>query len=111
VTPAVIPPGGEVTITCKITNTGKRAGDEVAQLYFRDVVSSVTTYELNLAGFERVTLAPGESRPVQFKLPARDHVLINREGKRRVVPGEFAVHVGASSADLRLHWKFEVSGR
>jgi beta-glucosidase len=111
VTPATIPADGEVTITCKITNTGKRAGDEVAQLYFRDVVSSVTTYELNLAGFERVVLALGESRQVQFKLPSRDLVLIDRSGRRAVEPGEFAVHVGASSADLRLHGKFEVSAR
>jgi beta-glucosidase len=111
VTPATIPADGEVTVTCRLTNTGQRAGDEVAQLYFRDVVSSVTTYELNLVGFERVALAPGESRLVHFKLPSRDLVLIDRQGRRVVEPGEFTVHVGASSADLRLHGKFEVSAR
>ena len=111
VTPATIPADGEVTVTCRLTNTGQRAGDEVAQLYFRDVVSSVTTYELNLVGFERVALAPGESRLVHFKLPSRDLVLIDRQGRRVVEPGEFTVHVGASSADLRLHGKFEVGAR
>ena len=111
VAPATIPPDGEVTITCRITNTGQRAGDEVAQLYFRDVVSSVTTYELNLGGFERVTLTPGESQRVQFKLPSRDLGLIDRQGRRGVEPGEFSVHVGASSVDLRLHGKFSVRRR
>ncbi len=110
VTP-VISPDGEVTVTCKVTNTGGRAGDEVPQLYFRQAVSSVTTYELNLVGFERVPLAPGASKTVTFKLPARDLVLINREGHRVVEPGEFLVHVGASSADLRLHGRFTVNVR
>jgi beta-glucosidase len=91
--------------------TGPRAGDEVPQLYFRQSVTSVTTYELSLVGFERVSLAPGESKTVTFKLPARDLELINREGHRVVEPGEFVVHVGSSSADLRLHGKFDVNVR
>jgi beta-glucosidase len=107
VTPAIAQ-DGVVTVTCKLTNTGTRAGDEVSQLYFRQSVTSVTTYELSLVGFERVSLAPGESKTVTFKLPARDLELINREGRRVVEPGEFVVHVGASSADLRLHGKFDV---
>lgn len=110
VTPAIAQ-DGVVTVTCKLTNTGTRAGDEVPQLYFRQSVTSVTTYELSLVGFERVALAPGESKTVTFKLPARDLELINREGKRVVEPGEFVVHVGSSSADLRLHGKFAVNVR
>ncbi|MCX6952081.1 MAG: glycoside hydrolase family 3 C-terminal domain-containing protein, partial [Verrucomicrobia bacterium] len=108
---AAIAPDGNVTVTCKITNTGKRAGDEVPQLYYRQSVSSVTTYELSLVGFERVSLAPGESKTVTFKFPARELALINREGRLVVEPGEFAVHVGSSSADLRLHGKFTVGAR
>lgn len=111
VTPASIPPDGEVTVTCRITNTGQRSGDEVAQLYFRQLVSSVTTYELNLAGFERITLKPGESRQVVFKIPARELALIDRQGHWVVEPGEFTVQVGASSEDLRLKGKFEVASR
>ena len=99
---------GQVIVTCKLTNTGTRAGDEVPQLYFRQAVTSVTTYELSLVGFERVSLAPGESKTVTFQLPARDLELINRAGRRVVEPGEFLVHVGSSSADLRLHGKFNV---
>ncbi len=110
VTPAIAQ-DGVVTVTCKLTNTGTRAGDEVPQLYFRQSVTSVTTYELSLVGFERVSLAPGESKTVTFKLPARDLELINREGRRVVEPGEFLVHVGSSSADLRLHGKFAVNVR
>ena len=108
VTPAIISPDGEVTVTCTVTNTGHRAGSEVPQLYFRDVLSSVTTYELNLVGFERVNLKPGECRTVTFKVPARALALINRQGHLVVEPGEFRVHVGSSSTDLRLHGKFVV---
>jgi beta-glucosidase len=110
VTPAIAR-DGVVTVTCKLTNTGTRAGDEVPQLYFRQSVTSVTTYELSLVGFERVSLTPGESKTVTFKLPSRDLELINREGKRVVEPGQFVVHVGSSSADLRLHGKFDVNVR
>jgi beta-glucosidase len=108
VSPATIPTNGEVTITCAIKNTGARAGDEVVQLFVRDDVSSVTTYELNLAGFERVPLQPGETRTVAFKLPAAALELIDRHGRRVVEPGTFTVKVGASSEDLRLSGGFAV---
>jgi len=108
ISPAQIPANGEVTVTCQIKNTGSRAGDEVVQAYFRDDFSSVTTYELNLCGFERVTLQPGETKSVSFKIPAKVLELINREGRRVVEPGEFSVHIGASSEDLRLRGKFTV---
>ena len=61
ITPKVITPNQKATVRLKVTNTGKRAGDEVVQLYTRDILSSVTTYEKNLAGFERIHLKPGES--------------------------------------------------
>ena len=64
-----------VTVTCKVKNTGSRAGDEVVQLYMRDVVSSVTTYEKSLRGFERVHLEPGETKEVKFELLPRDFQL------------------------------------
>lgn len=109
VSPAQIPANGEVTVTCEIKNTGDRAGDEVAQLYFRQETASVTTYELNLCGFERIHLAPGETKTVSYKLPASSLELINREGKRVVEPGAFKLTVGSSSADARLTGGFEVS--
>ena len=109
VSPAQIPANGQVTVTCQIKNTGRCAGDEVAQLYFHQETSSVTTYELNLCGFERVALQPGETKTVSFKLPASALELINREGRRVVEPGKFQVMVGASSEDIRLKGTFAVA--
>jgi beta-glucosidase len=106
--PARIPADGEVTVKCDIRNTGERAGDEVAQLYFHQETGSVTTYELNLCGFERVHIAAGETKKLQFKFPASALELINRQGRRVVEPGTFKVMVGASSEDLRLTGAFEV---
>ena len=108
VSPAQISATGEVTVACDIKNTGASEGDEVAQLYFHQETSSVTTYELNLCGFERLHLKPGESKAVSFKLPASALQLINREGKRVVEPGIFKVKVGSTSEDLRLTGTFEV---
>jgi beta-glucosidase len=108
ISPASIPTNGEVIVTCEIKNTGERPGDEVAQLYFHQEASSVTTYELNLCGFERVSLQPGQTRPVTFKLPASALELIDRKGQRVVEPGAFKVMVGSSSMDIRLSGGFEV---
>jgi beta-glucosidase len=97
--PAAIDPAGTVSVTVEVTNTGARAGDEVVQLYLRDVVSSVTRPVKELRGFERVTLAPGEKRLVKFVLGPAALALVGRDMKRVVEPGRFEVTVGASSAD------------
>ncbi|WP_199715794.1 beta-glucosidase [Parabacteroides sp. TM07-1AC] len=106
--PAVITPNQEVTVKCKITNTGKRAGDEVAQLYVRDLLSSVTTYEKKLCGFERVGLEPGETKEVTFILHPRELQLYNKENQWVVEPGDFKIMVGASSEDIRLNERIRV---
>ena len=111
VSPATLHDDEVATISCAVKNTGKVAGDEVVQLYVRQAVSSVTTYEENLRGFERVSLQPGESKTVTFHLPVTQMWLINREGKRVVEPGAFKVMVGASSVDLRLKGSFEVASK
>ena len=103
-----IAPSGELTVSCVLKNTGARAGDEVVQMYFHQDTSSVTTYELNLCGFERVHLKPGEARTVALKLSASQLELINRSGKRVVEPGSFKVMLGSGSEDLRLTAGFEV---
>ena len=108
VSPKVITPNQKVTVTCKVTNTGKRAGDEVVQLYLRDVVSSLTTYEKNLVGFERLHLKPGETKEVRFMLDRKDMELLNAKNDWVVEPGEFRVMAGASSEDIRLSDKFAV---
>ncbi len=93
---------GEFTVTCKITNTGNVKGDEVVQLYVRDKVSSVITYDFFLRGFERIPLAPGETKEVKFTLKPSHLELLDRNMNRVVEPGEFEIMVGSSSEDIRL---------
>jgi beta-glucosidase len=100
--------GGQVTVTVDVRNSGTREGDEVVQLYTRDLVSSVTTYEKNLRGFQRIHLRPGETQTVSFELVDRDLALWNRIMQFVVEPGMFRVMVGSSSEDIRLHGEFEI---
>ena len=96
----VIAPGGRTDVSVRITNTGKRAGDEVVQLYIRDQVSSVTRPVKELRGFERVTLKPGESTRVTFTLGPDELSLIDRKMQRVVEPGRFDVMVGTSATPI-----------
>lgn len=93
---------GNYTITFNITNTGKRHGDEVVQLYVRDKYSSVIAYDSVLRGFERVSLNPGETKQVTFELTPEDLQLLDRNMKWTVEPGEFEFMIGASSKDIKL---------
>ncbi|KAB7644078.1 glycoside hydrolase family 3 N-terminal domain-containing protein [Polymorphobacter fuscus] len=90
-----------VTVDVDVTNSGDRAGDEVVQLYIRDQVSSVTRPVLELKGFERVTLRPGERRTLRFTLGPDTFALWNLAMKEVVEPGLFDIKVGASSARLQ----------
>jgi beta-glucosidase len=99
---------GEVTVSFKIKNTGKYAGEEIAQLYIHDEVSSVTTYVRKLRGFERVSLQPGEEKEVTLVLPRIAFSLWNREMKRVVEPGWFNIMIGASSEDIRLQQRIQL---
>lgn len=99
-----------ITVVCKVKNTGKYAGDEIVQLYIRDVVSSVTTYEKNLRGFERVHLKPNEEKELTFVLKPEDLMLYNEKEEWVVEPGEFKVMIGASSEDVQLSRSFYVLG-
>lgn len=101
-------PAGEVSVSFRIKNTGKYAGDEIAQLYIHDEVSSVTTYVRKLRGFERVSLQPGEEKEVTMVLPRNAFSLWNREMKRVVEPGWFNIMVGASSEDIRLQQRIQL---
>ncbi|BEH00277.1 glycoside hydrolase family 3 N-terminal domain-containing protein [Bacteroides sedimenti] len=102
ISPKVITPNQETTIHCRVKNAGTRVGDEVVQLYTRDLVSSVTTYEKNLCGFERVHLNPGESKEVEFIIHPRDLELLNADNKWVLEPGDFRIMIGASSEDIKL---------
>ena len=95
-------PTESITISFTVTNTGSRKGDEVAQLYFTDKLSSVTVYEKQLRGFERVTLEPGETKTVTMTLDAKDLALLDKDMNSVVEPGEFDLFISASSTDVRL---------
>ena len=101
ISPKVITPNETATVNLKVTNTGGVAGDEVVQLYTRDVLSSVTTYEKNLAGFERVHLQPGETKEVKFTIDRKHLEFLDADMKWVVEPGEFVVMAGSSSDDIR----------
>ena len=108
ITPAQQQANGSVTVTLDVKNTGSREGVEIVQLYTRDLVSSVTTYEKNLRGFARVSLRSGETRTVTFTLQPADLSLWDRNMKFTVEPGTFRVMVGASSEDIRLSGEFKI---
>ncbi|MGF7039471.1 glycoside hydrolase family 3 N-terminal domain-containing protein [Mucilaginibacter lappiensis] len=99
---------GNVQVSVDVTNTGSRKGDDVVQLYLKDEVSSVTTYEYDLRGFERINLAPGEKKTVQFTLHPDDLALLDKNMNWTVEPGKFMVMIGSSSMDIKLKKEFEV---
>ncbi len=94
--------GCNVSVSVRVKNTGERAGDEVVQLYVRDVQSSIVTPLKLLRGFERISLAPGEDKTVHFSLGFDDFKLLNKKLQWVVEPGEFVIMAGASSEDIRL---------
>ena len=104
-----IRPDESVEVAFDITNTGSRRGDEVVQLYVRDCISSITTYEKLLKGFERIGLEPGETKRVKMILTPKDLSLLDAAMQRVVEPGEFDVLVGASSTDIRLSGRIRVT--
>jgi len=92
-----------------VTNTGRRAGDEVAQLYVRHLGSRVERPIEDLRGFRRITLKPGETRTVEFALPASSLAYWSPDTHRWVVEQEpVELAIGASSADIRLRRRIQV---
>jgi beta-glucosidase len=87
----------DIQISVDVTNTGGREGDEVAQLYVRDDVSSVETPQRSLAGFSRIHLKPQETKTIPFRIPQKQLALWNAEGKWAVEPGNYTVWAGGSS--------------
>ncbi|HJQ22567.1 MAG TPA: beta-glucosidase BglX [Blastocatellia bacterium] len=98
---------GSVKVSVEVENIGRRAGDEVAQLYIRDVAGSRTRPVKELKGFERITLKPGERRRVEFTLTPAHLGFYNRDMRFVVEPGQFKVWVGANS-ESGLESSFEV---
>jgi beta-glucosidase len=91
-----------------VKNTGQREGDEVVQLYVRDLVASVARPVMELEGFRRVRLRPGEETEVSFELGPAELRMLDEDLRWVVEPGTFRVMVGSSSKDIRLRGEFEV---
>ena len=100
VAPARIGTQERTTVSVDVTNTGTRAGDEVAQLYIRDVVSMATRPVKELRGFRRVTLQPGETRTVTFDVGPEQLAYHGADMQRVVEPGRFDIMVGGNSVDV-----------
>ena len=97
VEPTQMMPGGTAKVSVEVTNTGSRAGDEVAELYVHPKVSSVTQPVKKLVGFERITLKPGETRTVEFNVTPEKLSILNLDMERVVEPGAYELMVGPSS--------------
>jgi beta-glucosidase len=110
VTPETIKPGQSVSVSFRLTNAGKRAGDAIPQLYLKDRYADVIPFDKVLRGFERVHLKPGQSKVVHFKLNGQDMQILNRQMKWQVEPGAFEVEIGSSSKNVRLKDSFKVAG-
>ena len=100
--PAELTAGEATAVRCRVKNAGGLAGDEVVQLYVRDLLASVARPVLQLAGFQRIHLEPGEEREVRFTLGPEQLGMLDRDLYRVVEPGTFRILLGASSADIRL---------
>ncbi|HUS12258.1 MAG TPA: glycoside hydrolase family 3 N-terminal domain-containing protein [Pyrinomonadaceae bacterium] len=95
--PAQIRPQGQTKVSVTVSNTGNRAGDEIVQLYIRDLVSSVTRPVMELKDFKRISLAAGESKVVEFTVTPDKLSFLNLKMETVVEPGRFDVMVGTSS--------------
>jgi beta-glucosidase len=102
--------GGTVTVSVPVTNTGSRAGDEVVQLYMRDPVASVSRPVLQLRGFRRVALQPGETRTVSFTLTAAHFALWGLEGGWQIEPGAIELMTGGGSDRIAAQATLTVEG-
>lgn len=110
VTPQNVEPTGEVTIACRVRNSGQVAGDEVVQVYLRDEVATVTRPVKALAAFQRLTLQPGEAKRVTIGLPIEQCAFYDRNLQQVVEPGDIRVLVGSSITDIRLEGRFTIAG-
>jgi beta-glucosidase len=106
--PEVNGPEGEFHVSLDVTNTGKRSGAEVVQLYIRDVISSVTRPVKELKGFKKVRLEPGENKKVEFIVGPEQLSFLDRNLNKVVEPGAFEVMVGSSSENIRLRGELKV---
>ena len=99
-----------IQITLDVRNSGERAGDEVVQLYVRDIVASVARPEHILLGFARISLASGQTRTITFTVHPSRLAFYDPSMRFVVEPGDFTFSVGASSADIRTSKTIKLGG-
>lgn len=97
-----------ISATFVLKNIGKRDGDEVVQLYFKDIISSVITYDTQLRAFERIHLKAGETKQLNLKFARKDLAILDKDMKWTVEAGDYEVYIGSSSEDIRLRGKFTI---
>jgi beta-glucosidase len=97
----VLRPGGSLTVSVNVRNTGRRFGEEIVQLYLQDVVASVTRPVRELKGFRKIALSPGEEQRVDFSVTAEMLSFYDLHMQRISEPGEFRVFVGGNVRDVR----------
>jgi beta-glucosidase len=97
----VISDKDQIKVTCTVTNSGKTAGEEVVQLYVRDLIGSVTRPVRELKGFQKIQLQPGESREVSFTISMAALSFYKRDMSFGTEPGKFEVYVGGNSRDTK----------
>jgi beta-glucosidase len=102
ISPAEIRPDGRAAVRFRVRNAGATAGDEVVQMYVRDLTSSLARPVMELKGFRRIHLALGESRKVELELGPAELSMLDAGLKRVVEPGDFKVMIGRSSRDIRM---------
>jgi beta-glucosidase len=107
--PAEIHAGGEARVILDVKNIGDRAGVETVQLYIHEKYAPVSTPVKQLRGFEKVSLNKGETRTVAFKLDPEDLQLLDIDMRWRVVPGDFEIMAGKSSAEISLQGILKVT--
>ncbi len=108
IAPTIMAADGTALVRCRVRNSGSRAGDEVVQLYLRDVLASVARPVMQLSGFQRVHLTPGQEREVTFRVGTDQLRMLDGKMNWVVEPGAFRVMVGASSKDIRLRGELTV---
>jgi len=101
ISPQIVQAGETLSVQVEVENSGSRLGDEVVQLYLQDVHASVPVPQLQLQGFGRFRLAPGERKTVQFTLTPEQMSLVNNNGQWMLEPGEFKVWVGGQQPNIK----------
>ena len=99
--PAAFSAGDVLKVSVKVTNTGSRAGKEAVLLYSSDLVASLIPDVKRLRGFEKISLEPGESKVVEFELPAMELAFVGADGKWRLEKGDFRISCGGQAAMVK----------